>query len=110
MAKAKSSASSQRAKQVSVSAESIFNKPLAGQQNAVLARIAKRQAAGDDSHIDDSDIPAMTDEELATFRRAPKVLIAARIDRDVYDWIPKFGPGYSTRIRHILRTVMERAG
>jgi hypothetical protein len=35
-----------------MSAESIFNKPLAKQQKAVLAKIAKRQAAEDDSCID----------------------------------------------------------
>ena len=104
----KSSASSRRGKLTSVSAESIFNKPLNRRQQAVLARIAKRQAAGDDSGIDYSDIPALTDEQLARFRRTPKVLVAARLDRDVYDWLKAFGEGYSTRINHILRSVMSR--
>jgi len=36
------------------------------------------------------------------------VLVAARIDKDVYDWLMKYGKGYSTRINGILRTVMER--
>ena len=66
----KSSASSRRARLTSVSAESIFNKPLNKTQKAVLSRIAKRQAAGDDSGIDYSGIPALTDEQLAGFRRA----------------------------------------
>jgi len=44
----------------------------------------------------------------AQFRRAPKVLIAARPDRDVYDWLRKYGEGYSTRINNILRAVMSR--
>jgi uncharacterized protein (DUF4415 family) len=74
-----------------------------------LARIAKRQAAGEDSDIDYSDIPPLTDEQLSQFRRAPKVLIAARLDRDVYDWLKRYGEGYSTRINHILRAVMSRA-
>jgi uncharacterized protein (DUF4415 family) len=39
----------------------------------------------------------------------PKVLVAARIDREVYDWLLGYGEGYSTRINSILRTVMERA-
>jgi hypothetical protein len=43
-----------------------------------------RQAAGDDSGIDYSDIPPLTDKQLAQFRRTPKVLVAARIDREVY--------------------------
>lgn len=76
---------------------------------AALARVAKRQEAGDDSKIDYSDIPALTDAQLAQFRRAPKVLVAARIDREVYDWLTSYGHGYSSRINHILRRVMERA-
>jgi uncharacterized protein (DUF4415 family) len=61
-----------------------------------------------DSEIDYSDIPPLSDEELAQFRRAPKVLVAARLDRDVYDWLRKHGEGYSTRINNILRAVMSR--
>ena len=105
----KSSASSRRGKRIRVSAESIFSKPLNKRQKGVLARIAKRQAAGDDSGIDYSDIPPLTDEQLARFRRASKVLVAARLDRDVYDWLKKYGKGYSTRINSILRAVMSRA-
>jgi len=92
-----------------VSAESIFSKPLNKRQRAVLARIEKRQAAQNDSGINYSDIPALTEEQLARFRRTPKVLIAARLDRDVYDWLRKYGEGYSTRVNHILRAVMSRA-
>ena len=87
----------------------MFSKPLTRRQTATLARIAKRQAAGDDSGIEYSDIPPLTDEQLAQFRRAPKVLVAARLDRDVYDWLKKYGEGYSTRINSILRAVMSRA-
>jgi len=105
----KSSASSRRGKLISVSAESIFNRPMNKQQRAVLARIGKRQAAGQDSDIDYSDIPPLTDEQLSQFRRAPKVLIAARLDRDIYDWLKRYGEGYSTRINNILRAVMSRA-
>jgi len=106
----KSSASSRRGKRTSVSAESIFSKPLSKRQKAVLARIAQSQAAGDDSGIDYSDIPILTDEQLARFHRTPKVLVAARLDRDVYDWLKQYGEGYSTRINKILRAVMSRAG
>lgn len=92
-----------------MSAESIFSKPLNKRQAAVLARIAKRQAAHDDSGINYADIPPLTDAQLARFRRTPKVLIAARLDRDVYEWLRKYGEGYSTRINHILRAVMSTA-
>lgn len=87
----------------------MFGKPVSKKQKAVLSGIAKRQTAGDDSGIDYSDIPALTDDQLAQFRRTPKVLVAARIDREVYDWLLQYGQGYSTRINSILRTVMERA-
>jgi uncharacterized protein (DUF4415 family) len=110
MVKKKPSASSRPAKRISVSAESIFSKPTSKRQTAVLSGIAKRQAAGDDSGIDYSDIPPLTSEQLARFRRTPKVLVAARIDREVYDWLMHYGEGYSTRINSILRMVMERAG
>lgn len=75
----------------------------------MLGRIAKRQAASDDSAVDYSEIPALSDVQLAGFRRMPKVLVAARIDREVYEWLLRYGSGYSTRINSILRTVMEQA-
>ena len=107
MTKKKTSVSSRPAKQTSVSAESIFSRPVNKSQKSVLSRIAKRQAAEDESGIDYSEIPALTDDRLAQFKRAPKVLVAARIDKEVYDWLMKYGKGYSTRINGILRTVME---
>ena len=91
-----------------MSAEAIFSKPVNKRQRAVLTRIAKRQLAGDDSALDYSDIPPLTEEQLAQFRRTPKVLVAARLDRDIYDWLRKYGEGYSTRINHTLRAVMSR--
>jgi uncharacterized protein (DUF4415 family) len=57
----------------------------------VLTRIGDRQLAKDDSGIDYSDIPALTNAQLAEFRRTPKVLVAARLDRDVYEWLQRFG-------------------
>ena len=86
-------------------AEDIFNKPLTRQQKARLKRLKDKA----DSEIDFSDIPELTDQQLAQFRRAPKVLVAARLDRDVYDWLKQFGEGYSTRINSILRAVMVKA-
>ena len=65
-----------------VSAESIFSKPPSKKQKTLLARVAKRQATGDDGAIDYTDIPALTDKQLAGFRRAPKVLVAAQLGRD----------------------------
>lgn len=107
----KRSVSSRPDRPSSASAGSTSSKPLSEKHRTQLAWIAKRQAAGDDSGIDYSDIPELSDEQLSQFKRAPKVLVAARIDRDVYDWLRKDGGvGYSTKINGILRAVMERAG
>jgi uncharacterized protein (DUF4415 family) len=108
MAKKKLSVSSQRARLTRVSAEDILTKPLSRRDKTDLARIAGRQAAEDDSQIDYSDIPALTKEQLANAKRAPKVLVAARLDREVVDWLKKFGEGYSTRINFILREAMSK--
>lgn len=82
----------------------LSGKPLSGKGRAMLERLKNMP----DSEIDYSDIPKPTDERLSQFRRSPKVLVAARLDREVYDWLQKFGAGYSTRINRILRAVMVK--
>lgn len=91
-----------------MSAESIWSKPLSKRRQAVVDRVAKKQARGDDADIDYSDIPALTDKQLTQFKRAPKKLVAVRLDADVFAWIRQFGAGYSTRINNVLREVMLR--
>lgn len=102
----KRSGSSRLAKPVRESAESIWSKPLSKRQKAVLDGVAKRQSRGSDAQIDYSDIPALTEKQLAQFKRAPKRLVAVRLDADVFEWIRQFGAGYSTRINNVLRVVM----
>ena len=92
-----------------MSAESIWSKPLTKRQTAVLNKMAERQKRGDDSHIDYSDIPELTEAQLREFRRPPKKLVAVRLDADVFEWLQQFGAGYSTRINHVLRTVMTQS-
>ncbi len=104
----KQSGSSQHEQPIRKSAESIWSKPLTKRQKTVLDNVAKRQARGDDTQIDYSDIPALSDKQLAQFKRAPKKLVAVRLDADVFDWIRKFGTGYSTRINSVLRVVMSQ--
>jgi hypothetical protein len=50
---------------VTVNSEDIFNKPLTKRQQAVVNRHAERQAAGDESHINFTDIPPLPAEQLA---------------------------------------------
>lgn len=101
----KSSASSRPVKLTRVKAEDILNNPLTPAQKAILKRLASMP----DSRIDYSGIPELTDKQLAQFAPASKVLVAARIDRDVYNWLREYGGGYSTRINSILRPVMTKA-
>ncbi len=106
----KLSVSSRPAKQTSVSAESIFGKPASKAQKAVLSRIAKRQAAGDDAGIDYSASPSSDQRSnCRSFAGFRKCWWLPRIDREVYEWLMQYGKGDSTRINGILRTVMEQA-
>ncbi len=99
----KPSASSRREKLVRVSAGDILNKPLKRKQQQALQQLKDLP----DSEIDYSDIPPLTDAQLASaFRPQSKQLIAVRLDRDILEWLKSYGEGYSTRINHILRTVM----
>jgi uncharacterized protein (DUF4415 family) len=104
----KLSVSSRPEKQIRVSEESIWNKPLTERQKAALDSVAKRQKKADSSQIDYSDIPALTDKQLSELRRPPKKLVAVRLDADILDWLQQFGPGYSTRINNVLRVVMSQ--
>lgn len=105
--KKKLSESSQRGKPVSVSADYIFNKPLTTKQKAMLRKMKAKQDADDDSGIDFSDIPELTHKQLASAKRPARRLVAARLDPDVIEWLQSFGPGYSSRVNSILRSVME---
>ena len=81
---------------------------LSKRQKGALDAISERQAEGGDAHVDYSGIPAFSEKQLVQFKRAPKKLMAVRLDADVFEWIRKFGPGYSTRINNVLRVVMSQ--
>ena len=103
----KSSASSQPEKLVRMKAEDILSKPLTRQQRATLNSLAKKP----DSEIGFSDIPELTDEQLAQmvpFRlRSKTTLISFRVQNDVLSWLKSKGPGHLSRINAILANVMD---
>ncbi|MDX2150604.1 MAG: BrnA antitoxin family protein [Bryobacteraceae bacterium] len=70
-----------------------------------------KQAAADDSDIDYSDIPKLTEKQLAEMVRLrdirPKVPVSVRLDPTVLEWLRSKGSGHLTRINDILRNVME---
>jgi uncharacterized protein (DUF4415 family) len=92
-----------------VSAGSIWNKPLTKRQKSALEGVATRQKQADSSQIDYSDIPALTEKQLAQFKRPAKKLVAVRLDADVFEWLQQYGAGYSTRINNVLRAVMAKS-
>ena len=77
-----------------------------------MRRVAKRQAAGDDSRINFDDIPRLTDEQLANMvrlrdARPRKVAVSVRLDAHVLNWLRSKGEGHLTRINDILTNLME---
>jgi len=94
-----------------VSANYIRNRKLTEEEERTIERIAAEQAADDDSNIDYSDIPPLTEEEIARVMRARdvrrKVPISVRLDREVVDWLKSKGQGHLTRINDILLNLME---
>ena len=106
----KRSVSSRPVKPIRVNADAIWSKPLTKRQKSALDGIAARQKRADSSRIDYSDIPVLTDKQIAQFKRTPKKLVAVRLDTDVFEWLQQFGTGYSTRINSVLRVVMSQDG
>ena len=91
-----------------MSAGSIWSKPLTEHQKKALEGVRRRQKRTGVAQIDYSDIPKLTDKQLAQFRRPPKKLVAVRLDADVFEWLRQYGAGYSTRINNVLRVVMSQ--
>jgi uncharacterized protein (DUF4415 family) len=102
----KSSESSRPERRVRLKAERIFDKPLTEQQQADLKRLAKKP----DSDIDFTDIPPLTDEQLAQMvpyrLRSKTTLISFRVQNDVLEWLKSKGPGHLSRINLILANIM----
>ena len=94
-----------------MSADYIRNRKRTEEEEQSLERIAARQAVDDDSHIDYSDIPPLTEEEIAHVMRARdvrrKIPVSVRLDPQVFDWLKSKGEGHLTRINDILLNLME---
>jgi uncharacterized protein (DUF4415 family) len=108
----KSSVLSRPEKLKRVTSEDIRNRQWTEEEKQTVRRIAERQAAGDDSHINFEDIPRMTEEQLSKMvrlrdLRPPKVAVSVRLDPRVLDWLRSKGDGHLTRINDILMNLME---
>jgi len=83
--------------------------PLTDEQREELRALAELP----DEEVDASDLPPLTDAQLARmvrgrFYRPVKRQITARLDADVLDWLKAGGPGYQSRMNAILRAAMLR--
>ncbi len=81
--------------------------PLTEAQIKELNRLSGRP----DSEVDTSDIPELSDSELAGAKRGGlyrpvKKQITARVDADVLAWLKSGGKGYQSRMNAILRQAM----
>jgi hypothetical protein len=80
MAKKLPASSSPQGKQIRVRGESTWSKPMTKRQESALQKVATRQKRADTSQLDYSDIPALTEKQLAQFRRPVKKMVAVRPD------------------------------
>lgn len=67
-----------------------------------------------DDRIDTSDIPELTEEQLARgirgeMYRPIKRPVTMRLDADVIAWLKQDGPGYQTKANALLRREMLRS-
>jgi uncharacterized protein (DUF4415 family) len=106
-----SSVLSQPEKLIRMRSEDIRKRKMPEKERQSLLRIAASQRTADDSDINYSDIPPLTEEQLSRmvslreFRR--KIPVSVRLDREVVDWLKSKGEGHLTRINDILLNLME---
>jgi len=94
-----------------MTSEDIRNRKWTEAEKEAVRRGAAAQAAGDDSGIDYSDIPRLTEEQLAHMVRLRgskrKVPVSVRLDPQVLAWLRSKGEGHLTRINDILTNLMD---
>ena len=108
----KSPALSRPARLRSMRSEDNKNRQWTERERQTLRRVVRRQAVGDDSHVNFDDIPRLTDEQLANMvrlrdARPRKVAVSVRLDAHVLNWLRSKGEGHLTRINDILTNLME---
>jgi len=91
--------------------EDIKSRQWTEKERQAARRIARLQAAGEESDIDFADTPRLTREQLARMVRLRdvrrKVAVSVRLDPRVLAWLKSKGQGHLTRINDILTNLME---
>ncbi len=108
----KSSGLSQREGLTRVSAASMRSSPLSNDQKAVLAGMATKQSACADSDIDYSDIPPLTDSQLARAIRGKFVFGGSRfrvfLDPAVLDTLTEIAARKRIVVNDLVNEVLKR--
>jgi uncharacterized protein (DUF4415 family) len=94
-----------------MSSDAIRNRRWTEKERQAVRHAAQKQASGDDSDINFSDAPRLTDEQLANLVRRRdirrKVAVSVRLNPEVIEWLKTKGAGHLTRINDILTNLME---
>jgi uncharacterized protein (DUF4415 family) len=94
-----------------VKSADIKNRQWTDAERQAIRRASRRQAERDDSKINFTDIPRLTDAQLASMVRLrdvqKKVAVSVRLDARVLEWLKSKGEGHLTRINDILMNLME---
>lgn len=103
--KTKRTAASSRPEKLVVRSEEDIQRYIRSPQ---FRKDSARISAIRDEDIDFSDIPQLTEEELARMQR-PKQLLTIRLDADIVDWLKSQKGPYQSRLNAILRLAMQRS-
>ena len=107
----KSFASSQPAELKSMSSEGIKSRQWTEKERQALRDASERQASSDESNLDFSEIPRLTEKQLSALVKLRdakrKVAVSVRLDPQVLSWLRAKGDGHLTRINDILVNLME---
>ena len=107
----KSFASSQPAELKSMSSEDIKTRQWTEKERQALRDASERQTSSDESSLDFSEIPRLTEKQLSALVKLRdakrKVAVSVRLDPQVLSWLRAKGDGHLTRINDILVNLME---
>ena len=107
----KSSASSRPAELTTMSTADIKSRVWTERERRALRKAGEAQASGSEAGLDFSQIPRLTEEQLARLVRLRggkrKVAVSVRLDPQVLVWLRSKGEGHLTRINDILSNLMD---
>ena len=94
-----------------MSSEDIKTRQWTEKERQALRDASERQTSSDESSLDLSEIPRLTEKQLSALVKLRdakrKVAVSVRLDPQVLSWLRAKGDGHLTRINDILVNLME---